>query len=99
MVWCAGNFGVDICGEPVPDYNHRMTFNWTRDDITAQLAWRFIGAVDDDDPTFTYFVEEIDAIVDWVVDGRREGDVVLVMSNGAFGEIWEKLLGALEAVA
>jgi UDP-N-acetylmuramate: L-alanyl-gamma-D-glutamyl-meso-diaminopimelate ligase len=41
--------------------------------------------------------EEIDAIVEWVVAGREEGDVVLVMSNGAFGGIWEKLLAALEA--
>lgn len=39
----------------------------------------------------------IDDIVEWVVAGRREGDVVLVMSNGAFGGIWEKLLGALRA--
>ena len=39
----------------------------------------------------------IDEIVDWVVSGRQEGDVVLVMSNGAFGGIWEKLLAALEA--
>jgi UDP-N-acetylmuramate: L-alanyl-gamma-D-glutamyl-meso-diaminopimelate ligase len=42
--------------------------------------------------------EEIDQIVDWVVEGRQEGDVVLVMSNGAFGGIWEKLLAALGAV-
>ena len=42
---------------------------------------------------------EIDDIVDWVVAGRREGDVVLVMSNGAFGGIWEKLLAALEAAS
>ncbi len=41
---------------------------------------------------------EIDEIVSWVVAGRKEGDVVLVMSNGAFGGIWEKLLAALEAV-
>jgi len=41
--------------------------------------------------------EKIDAIVDWVVAGREQGDVVLVMSNGAFGGIWEKLLAALEA--
>ncbi len=41
---------------------------------------------------------EIDQIVDWVVEGRQEGDVVLVMSNGAFGGIWEKLLAALGAV-
>jgi UDP-N-acetylmuramate: L-alanyl-gamma-D-glutamyl-meso-diaminopimelate ligase len=40
---------------------------------------------------------EIDDIVRWVVDGRQPGDTVLVMSNGAFGGIWEKLLVALEA--
>ena len=39
--------------------------------------------------------EGIEAMIDWVVAGRREGDVVLVMSNGAFGGIWEKLLAAL----
>ena len=38
----------------------------------------------------------VEQIVHWVVSGSREGDVVLVMSNGAFGEIWEKLLAALE---
>jgi UDP-N-acetylmuramate: L-alanyl-gamma-D-glutamyl-meso-diaminopimelate ligase len=42
---------------------------------------------------------EIGDIVEWVVTGRQEGDVVLVMSNGAFGGIWERLLVALEAVA
>ncbi len=41
--------------------------------------------------------ERIDDIVDWVVSGRRPGDVVLVMSNGAFGGIWEKLLAKLRA--
>ncbi len=40
---------------------------------------------------------EIDDIVRWVVEGRQTGDTVLVMSNGAFGGIWEKLLAALEA--
>ncbi len=39
--------------------------------------------------------EGIDEMIDWVVAGRKPGDVVLVMSNGAFGGIWEKLLAAL----
>jgi UDP-N-acetylmuramate: L-alanyl-gamma-D-glutamyl-meso-diaminopimelate ligase len=39
---------------------------------------------------------ETQSMVDWVVEGRRDGDVVLVMSNGAFDGIWEKLLAALE---
>jgi UDP-N-acetylmuramate: L-alanyl-gamma-D-glutamyl-meso-diaminopimelate ligase len=42
---------------------------------------------------------DVDAIVEWVVAGRRPGDVVLVMSNGAFGGIWEKLLSALQTEA
>jgi UDP-N-acetylmuramate: L-alanyl-gamma-D-glutamyl-meso-diaminopimelate ligase len=42
---------------------------------------------------------QIDEIVEWVVAGRQPGDVVLVMSNGAFGGIWEKLLAALEFAA
>ena len=43
--------------------------------------------------------EGIEEMIDWVVAGRREGDVVLVMSNGAFGGIWEKLLEALARAA
>jgi outer membrane receptor protein involved in Fe transport len=38
-----------------------MTFNWTRDNITAQLSWRQIGEVDDDDPNIVYTVEKLDA--------------------------------------
>ena len=37
----------------------------------------------------------VQEIVDSVAQDRREGDVVLVMSNGAFGNIWERLLEAL----
>jgi len=38
---------------------------------------------------------EVDAIVEHLVTGAREGDVFLVMSNGAFGGIHERLLAAL----
>ena len=38
---------------------------------------------------------DIDAIVDWVVQGRRSGDVVLVMSNGGFEGIHRRILDAL----
>ena len=37
----------------------------------------------------------VEAIVEAVVGEAKPGDVVLVMSNGAFGNIWEKLLEAL----
>jgi UDP-N-acetylmuramate: L-alanyl-gamma-D-glutamyl-meso-diaminopimelate ligase len=39
----------------------------------------------------------VDAIVDYLAVECRAGDVVLVMSNGAFGNIWERLLAALRA--
>ncbi|RZQ54767.1 TonB-dependent receptor [Pseudoalteromonas phenolica] len=55
---CAGMFGQD-CGEPTPKYKHRMTFKWSNDDITAQLMWRHVGKVNDDDDDTDYTVEEI----------------------------------------
>ena len=39
--------------------------------------------------------DSVEAIVGALAADRRAGDVVLVMSNGAFGNIWEKLLAAL----
>jgi UDP-N-acetylmuramate: L-alanyl-gamma-D-glutamyl-meso-diaminopimelate ligase len=39
----------------------------------------------------------VDAIVEELSQETRAGDVVLVMSNGSFGNIWEKLLSALES--
>lgn len=60
VIECAGFFGND-CGEPVPEYSHRTTFNWSRDDWTAQAVWRYIGEVKDDDSNNTYFVEKIDS--------------------------------------
>ena len=41
------------------------------------------------------YLSEVDAIVDHVATGARAGDVVVIMSNGGFGDIHEKLLEAL----
>ena len=38
---------------------------------------------------------DVEAIVEEAAAEAEAGDVVLVMSNGAFGNIWEKLLEAL----
>jgi UDP-N-acetylmuramate: L-alanyl-gamma-D-glutamyl-meso-diaminopimelate ligase len=38
---------------------------------------------------------DVDAIVERILSERRVGDVVLVMSNGGFGGIFEKLLAGL----
>jgi UDP-N-acetylmuramate: L-alanyl-gamma-D-glutamyl-meso-diaminopimelate ligase len=42
-------------------------------------------------------IPEIDAIIDTIVREHREGDVVVLMSNGGFGGIHRKLLQALAA--
>ncbi len=57
---CAGKFGLD-CGEPLPEYTHRATINYSRDNWTAQLVWRHIGETDDDDPDTLYFTDTLDA--------------------------------------
>jgi UDP-N-acetylmuramate: L-alanyl-gamma-D-glutamyl-meso-diaminopimelate ligase len=41
------------------------------------------------------YLPAVDAIVDHVAAGVRPGDVVVIMSNGGFGGIHEKLLAAL----
>ena len=57
---CAGAFGQTICGEPLPEYKHRATANWSNEQWTAMLSWRYVGEVDDDDPDTNYTVENID---------------------------------------
>jgi iron complex outermembrane receptor protein len=57
VVDCAGTFG-NTCGEPTPEYVHRMTVSWGMDDFDAQLLWRFIGATEDDADGTTYFQED-----------------------------------------
>ena len=42
--------------------------------------------------------DTVDGIVVHLVEEHSEGDVVLVMSNGSFGNIWERLLEALRSV-
>jgi UDP-N-acetylmuramate: L-alanyl-gamma-D-glutamyl-meso-diaminopimelate ligase len=42
-------------------------------------------------------IDGVDAIVDHLARETRPGDVVLVMSNGDFGNVWGRLLDALRA--
>jgi iron complex outermembrane receptor protein len=58
LIECAGNFGNN-CGQPIPEYKHRATINYSADEFTLQLAWRHVGRVNDDDDTRAYFVESI----------------------------------------
>ena len=38
------------------------------------------------------YIREVDAIVHTIAAERREGDIVVLMSNGGFGGIHQKLL-------
>jgi len=58
---CSGAFGQAICGEPLAEYKHRATANWSNDDWTAMLSWRYVGEVKDDDDSALYFAEKIKA--------------------------------------
>ncbi len=60
VIECAGKYG-NLCGEPILEYGHRVSFNWNRDAWTGQFVWRYVGETDDDDDTNTYFVETLDA--------------------------------------
>lgn len=57
---CAGLFGSLNCGEPIPEYKHRVTADWTSGDLVVSLAWRYVGEVNDDDDGELYTVEKID---------------------------------------
>ena len=54
--------------------------------LAADLRERGVDAV---------ALDSVDAIVDHLAGSCEPGDVVLVMSNGDFGGIWQKLLAAL----
>jgi len=58
LIKCAGNFGVD-CGEPLPEYKHRMTAGWSNESWNTMLSWRYVGEVDDDDLDTVYTVDKI----------------------------------------
>jgi UDP-N-acetylmuramate: L-alanyl-gamma-D-glutamyl-meso-diaminopimelate ligase len=44
-----------------------------------------------------HYIEHVDEIVTYLCENARRGDVLLVMSNGSFGNIHDKLLAALSA--
>jgi UDP-N-acetylmuramate: L-alanyl-gamma-D-glutamyl-meso-diaminopimelate ligase len=42
-----------------------------------------------------YYFPDTDTIIDFLLDAARPGDAILVMSNGGFDNIHERLLEAL----
>jgi outer membrane receptor protein involved in Fe transport len=79
---CAGSFGTLLCGEPVPSFKHRASVQWMRGPITAQLLWRYVGEVDDDDPGTDYAVETIDGTHYFDVSGSYQVNDNLTLTGG-----------------
>ena len=72
--------------EPIYSATGEVTELFSADELVEDLA---SGGTD------ARAHDSVDAIVTDLAESSREGDVVLVMSNGGFGNIWEKLLAAL----
>jgi len=73
--------------EPIYSATGEPSELFSADDLAASLVARGLDAE---------VFEDIDATASLEARSLRTGDVVLVMSNGDFGNIWEKLLAALE---
>ncbi len=57
---CAGRFG-NACGEPLPEYTHRLALTYGLENLTGQIVWRYIGEVDDDTDEKDFVVENLSA--------------------------------------
>ncbi|MCC6642313.1 MAG: UDP-N-acetylmuramate dehydrogenase [Deltaproteobacteria bacterium] len=75
-----------VAEAPIYSATGEVTERFSADELVADLRARGLDALALDGP---------DAIVDHLATAARRGDVLLVMSNGAFGNIWEKLLARL----
>ena len=71
-ITCAGEFG-NTCGEPDPEYRHRMTAILDTDRFSTQLVWRHIGSLDDDAGPGSSSIDSIDAFN--YFDGSSTWDV------------------------
>jgi outer membrane receptor protein involved in Fe transport len=45
-IQCAGMHG-GACNNPTPEYRHRVSANWMFNDLSAQVAWRYLSSVDE----------------------------------------------------
>ena len=75
-----------VANEPIYSATGEVTELFSADELVAGLRGQGADAE---------VYGEVGEIVDDVVRGKRDGDVVLIMSNGGFGGIWEKLLAEL----
>ncbi len=79
-----------VADAPIYSATGEVTERFSADELVADLRAGGLDAIALDGP---------DAIVEHLAQAARPGDVLLVMSNGAFGNIWEKLLARLTPAA
>lgn len=80
-ITCAGEFGDD-CDDPIPEYKHRFTTSWSNGPFTAQLLWRHIGTVDDDDDSTVFAVETIDSFNYFDLSGSWQLNDIVTLTGG-----------------
>jgi UDP-N-acetylmuramate: L-alanyl-gamma-D-glutamyl-meso-diaminopimelate ligase len=71
---------------PIYSITGEVTERFSAEELAGDLRARGVAAD---------AIDGVDAIVARLAGEAQHGDVVLIMSNGAFGGIWEKLLAAL----
>jgi UDP-N-acetylmuramate: L-alanyl-gamma-D-glutamyl-meso-diaminopimelate ligase len=81
---------LEVPDEPIYSATGEVTALFSASELVADLQAHGTEAI---------CFASVDAIVDDLIVGRAEGDVLLVMSNGAFGGLFEKLLPGLEAAS
>ena len=77
---------LEVPDEPIYSATGEVSERFSSAELGRSLAARKVSVA---------VFESVDEIVEHLVAEHRAGDVVLVMSNGAFGNIWDKLLAAL----
>ena len=82
---CVGEFNGDcdkIIDYPVPDFKHRMTTGWSRDNLELQLVWKHISALDDGNDFVEYYTEQLDAYSLFDASGRYTFDDTWMFTIG-----------------
>jgi UDP-N-acetylmuramate: L-alanyl-gamma-D-glutamyl-meso-diaminopimelate ligase len=57
-----------------------------------------LDAVIEQSPVPAHLLSDIDKLVEQVADDARPGDLIVIMSNGSFGGVHQRLLQRLEAI-
>ena len=77
----------EVPDTPIYSATGEVTERFSAEQLAADLAGRALQAV---------AIPEVDAIVAHIAEIAEPGDVAVVMSNGSFEGIWEKLLAVLD---